>query len=72
MTEYGYPDSRLQKEEHDCFAGSCSYLKNEVEANGASTFLVLKAGRLLFDWITHHVGRADRALCEFLKSRADE
>jgi hemerythrin len=69
MVEHGYPAYRSHKQEHAEFINNFSYLKREYETEGISTFLVLKIERLLCDWMAHHIGKADRALWEFLKAK---
>lgn len=70
MNEFGYPDYEPHRQEHVQFRKDFSCLRGEFEAGGASTLLVLKVERFVFDWITHHIDRADRPFYEFLRSRA--
>ena len=68
MSGCGYTGYLEHKEEHEGFIKDFLYLKEEYENDGASTFLVLKIERWVCGWIVHHIGKADKALHDFLKA----
>ena len=67
MTKYKYPDYPSHKAEHERFVEAFIGFKNELETEGASSYLTLRCGCWLSDWLIRHIGKVDKAMGAFFK-----
>ncbi|OEG00006.1 hemerythrin [Vulcanibacillus modesticaldus] len=67
--KYGYPDYDNHKMLHDKFIDEVKNLKNKLDSEGSSIGLVIEINRKVIDWLVNHIGKVDRQLATFLKSK---
>jgi len=70
MRRLSYPDSPPQGE-HVAFINDFYDLRDEYDNNGATPDLADKMGRYMGDWLVNHIGKVDKALGAFLRSRGE-
>lgn len=69
MAQYAYPAMAHHKQEHAQFVKDFSNLKKELQAQGASAALVVQLHGWLGDWLRNHIGKVDKGLGAFLKTK---
>jgi hemerythrin len=70
MGVYKYPDKAEHIVQHDIFKKAIGELRDSYISNGATAELKAQLKVSLCDWLVDHVSIVDKALGEFLKSRA--
>lgn len=61
MSKYGFPGTVEHLCEHTGFIEDVARLKRECE-NGVSAGLVVKAQKLVIEWLLNHIGGSDKKL----------
>lgn len=69
MTQFNFPGLNSHKAEHTKFKGTALELKSQLEKEGPSATISIKTQRILVDWLTNHIGKVDKTLGEFLKTK---
>lgn len=70
MSTKGYPDYAAHRQLHAAFVADFGELKRELETRGSSSLLVIQVQRRVIDWLIQHIGKEDKRIAEFLKTRA--
>lgn len=70
MTQFNFPGLNSHKTEHTKFKTTALDLKSQLEKEGPSATLAIKTQRILVDWLTNHIGKIDKILGEFLKTKS--
>jgi hemerythrin len=70
MLAHQYPGYAAHKVEHDRFVRDVKKLKARMEAEGASTALVIDVNDRVCKWLVEHISRSDKAIGSFIASRA--
>ncbi len=65
-----YPEYISHKQQHTEFLSSITEMKNEFETEGSNVVLLVKSIAAMGNWIDGHVKKRDKALAEYLRSRA--
>ncbi|MBI3756011.1 MAG: hemerythrin family protein [Deltaproteobacteria bacterium] len=66
---HSYPDYPAHKAMHEQFRKEFYEFKKGLEKEGTTLSTVIQTNRLLSSWWTEHIGKVDKALGAFLKSR---
>lgn len=69
MGKFNYPDTALHKAEHTKFSNTFSDFKKQVETAASPSILVIQIQRLVVDWLKNHIGKVDKLLGAFLKTK---
>lgn len=69
MAQSGYGGIAAHKGEHMAFLRDFGNLTREYDQQGASTTMVIAVQRRVCDWLITHIGKSDKALGAFLKTR---
>ncbi len=69
MIQHGYGGIAAHKAEHLAFLRDFGDLAKGYDSQGASTSLVLSLQRRVVDWLINHIGKSDKALGAFLKTK---
>lgn len=69
MTQHNYLGYSSHKAEHEKFIQDFSNFKKRYESEGASSRLTLDTLRTVVDWLINHIGKVDKAMGAFLKTR---
>ena len=69
MAQYGYPDSRQHKAQHEQFVKTFGRLKERLLREGTGPQLIEDTRQLVVDWLINHIKYADRGLGLFLKRK---
>ena len=64
-----YPDYPHHKTLHEEFKKSFSELKKQFEKEGPGVHLILRTNSTVVDWLIKHIGRVDKELGAFLKTK---
>lgn len=70
MTESAFPDSRTHTVQHALFVKELADLRIELVNNGPSPLFAARVGKRLGEWLTLHLGGADRDFNAFLVKKA--
>jgi hemerythrin len=66
----GFPDYAVHKAAHGTFTADLDRLLGQLHSEGPSLPLVIQTNQMLVAWLIRHICRMDKALAEFLRSRA--
>ena len=66
MQKHNYPEYTDHKKQHDEFILQYNALKDEFE-QGKQIIVIIRANKMLSDWLLNHIGITDRKLGGFLK-----
>ena len=69
MDSYNYESSQSHKSQHEYFKKKFSDIRRRLEINGGRLTAVVEITQLLGDWLINHIGKVDKALGEFLKTK---
>lgn len=69
MVKHVYPDMKTHKAQHAAFIQDFKALKSEFDAQGASSHITMQVQRRVCDWLIGHIGKTDKALGAFLKTK---
>jgi hemerythrin len=73
MNILNYPDNIPHKMEHTKFKNIFSDLKKQIESSEESiaslSILTIKVNQALDDWLKNHIGKVDKSLGAFLKTK---
>jgi hemerythrin len=69
MDRAQYPAAETHCEAHARFVDDIAALKSALVLKGESDDLLVRTLERLTDWLLHHVGRSDRELGAFLRTR---
>jgi hemerythrin len=64
-----YPGYSVQKQEHDMLRLKLLQLKNEIEAKGVSSSLVINVQKEMSNWWYSHINELDTKLGEHINSK---
>lgn len=67
--ENDYPEYTNHKAAHDRFIKEYENLKGKLESEGVSLNFVITVNRVVIDWLIKHIGSADRAFADYLKTK---
>ncbi|HOQ00096.1 MAG TPA: bacteriohemerythrin [Acetivibrio clariflavus] len=67
--ESGYPEYASHKAAHDKFVKDYENLKIRFQQEGISLNFVITVNRVVVDWLIMHIGNADKAFGDFLKTK---
>jgi hemerythrin len=67
MEQYNYPDYPLHKEQHTLFLKHVEQLRQIYRTRGGDLYLALKIQQDIVEWLTAHIGHADKEFGLFLK-----
>ena len=69
MTQFNFPGLNSHQTEHTKFKATALELKSQLEKEGPSATLSIKTQRILMDWLINNIGKVDKVLGEFLKTK---
>ncbi|GAB4390553.1 MAG: hemerythrin family protein [Thermodesulfovibrionales bacterium] len=69
MVRHAYRDYQGHKAQHAEFIRDFNALKDLLEKEGSSSYLVIKTNRAVCDWLTNHIKKVDKAMGAYLKTR---
>ncbi len=69
MGKFNYPESSVHKSEHVKFNTNFSDLKKQFGTAASPSILVIQVQRLIVDWLKNHIGKTDKKLGAFLKTK---
>ncbi len=69
METYGFPEQEAHKARHKSFIEAFRRLIDEFKENGATTKLAEMAQYNVITWLLNHIGREDKQLGAFLRSK---
>jgi hemerythrin len=67
--QYNYPEYINHKAQHDQFIKDFLALKETIEKDGISGFLIIKLNKTLVDWLINHIRKTDKVFGTFLKEK---
>ena len=67
--ENDYPEYKNHKATHEQFIKDYENLKAKLDVEGVSLNFVITVNRIVIDWLIKHIGSADRAFADFVKSK---
>ncbi|SNB46820.1 bacteriohemerythrin [Geobacter sp. DSM 9736] len=72
--EYGYPDYRHHKAQHDGFVAEIAALDSQLASEGTTLPLMVLTNSVVFNWLGNHIIRMDSKLADFVRKSetADE
>lgn len=68
MKTYDYPMSAAHMSEHEVFKKDISAIRTKIR-NGVNLLDILNVSEQTTNWLINHIGKRDRELGEFLRSR---
>lgn len=68
MRSHHYREFSSHIEEHNKFKKDLAGIKQEIE-NGVKLVSIIKTQQKTVDWLIHHIGRSDKKLGDFIKSK---
>lgn len=71
MSRYDFPDAVAHLAEHTAFIDDVARLRREC-ASGASAVHVVRAQRLVVDWLLNHIGGSDKVLGAYILAAETE
>jgi len=69
MENLGYPAYSSHKKEHQGFINNFSELREKMGQDGPTVEVVVRANKLLIDWLINHIKRVDKEFANFMKSK---
>ncbi|MEK6690446.1 MAG: bacteriohemerythrin [Nitrospirota bacterium] len=69
MDRYNYPESRSHRSQHENFQKRFTDLKRELQMSGERLVAVIRTNQLLGDWWINHIGKVDKGLGAFLRTK---
>ncbi len=69
MQEYGYPEIRAHKREHERFYENTEKLMEMLENGDVDRSTILFVDRYMIDWVILHIKGTDRKFAEYLKKK---
>lgn len=70
MLKHKYPATNTHLEQHEFYALKVAEFRVKLKEEGTSDQLLIEMKKLLADWFSNHIDKADRSLGRFLKLRA--
>lgn len=70
LLQHGFPGYAAHKEQHDGLIRDLEKLVSDMNADGATTALVIQTNKTLVDWLVQHISVTDRELGNFLRTVA--
>lgn len=70
MESIGYPALGAQKAAHANFIAELDKLRASFEQSGGSIVVIIKANKMIVDWLIGHISSMDKKIGEFAASRA--
>jgi len=67
MIKYGYPQLEAQRQEHYKFMIDTGKIKKQVEEEGVSREIAIKACSKLFRWYFQHIKQHDKKMIQYVK-----
>ncbi|MFO7152572.1 MAG: bacteriohemerythrin [Bacillota bacterium] len=69
MEQIGYPELEAQRKAHAGFVEELAKLKEEYNKSGGNILVIIKANKLVVDWLTNHIRKMDKKIGEYVRSR---
>jgi len=69
--EYGFPEMRMHKKQHDDFVTTATKLILEYVSIKTSDNLAEKICKTLVDWVGNHIRTEDKKIGEYIKSKSE-
>jgi hemerythrin len=69
MNKFDYPEMQTHKSLHRAFVDDFLVLKGGFEKDGATSPLLIQLQHRVCDWLLSHIGKTDKALGGYLKTR---
>jgi hemerythrin len=70
MEKFNYNEYSSHKSQHQKFISTISDLKKQLETSVVSSAVVIKTQSIVVDWLKNHIGKVDKVLGAFLKTKA--
>ncbi|HZJ57536.1 MAG TPA: bacteriohemerythrin [Clostridia bacterium] len=67
MREIGYPGFEEQRKAHAVFIERLAKLQADYKESGGNISVIVKANRIVVDWLINHITRMDKKIGEFVK-----
>lgn len=65
MESIKYPELEAQKKAHDYFEKELAQLRKDYTESGGSLVLLVKANKMIVDWLTKHISSMDKKIGEY-------
>lgn len=69
MQQHHYPEFSVHKKAHEHLTQEVGKMLDKVKTSGSDSDLVVSVLTQLSDWIGDHIGKMDKRMGEFLKTR---
>jgi len=69
MLKYKYPATNTHLEQHEFYSLKVAEFRVKLKEEGTSEQLLIEMKRLLAEWFSNHIDKADRSLGRFIKLR---
>lgn len=69
MDRYDYPESLSHRSQHENFKERFSDLREDLLRSGERLVTIIGTNQLLGDWWINHIGKVDKALGAFLRTK---
>jgi hemerythrin len=70
MLKHKYPAANTHLEQHEFYALKVAEFRVKLREEGPSDQLLIEMKKLLAEWFSNHIDKADRSLGRFLKLKA--
>ena len=67
MREIRYPEYEEQRKAHAAFVERLAKLKADYKESGGNISVIVKANRIVVDWLINHITRMDKKIGEFVR-----
>ncbi len=67
LRSLGFPGYEAHKAQHDSFFKDVRHLEAQYSKEGGSTILIVKALRMMDDWLRNHISELDMEMAAFLR-----
>ncbi|MFY9174819.1 MAG: bacteriohemerythrin [Peptococcia bacterium] len=68
MLEINYPEYDVQKKLHDGFIAELAKLKESFNESGGNVAVIVKANKMVVNWLTNHILQQDKKIGEYAKT----
>lgn len=68
MLEINYPEYDVQKKLHDGFIAELAKLKESFNESGGNVAVIVKANKMVVNWLTNHILQQDKKIGEYAKN----
>ncbi|NLJ99989.1 MAG: hemerythrin family protein [Clostridia bacterium] len=67
MLEIDYPEYEIQKKAHNAFISRLEKLKNDYESSGGNITVIIRANKMVIDWLVNHISVMDKRIGEYVR-----